>query len=362
MKTKCFAVLTCIFTMLFSLTAIAADKINSVSVRIDEVRTEPGVVWEATPTVSDNRYQIADYSWSSDYENWTPGKKVTLTVELESDELAFDKDASAWVSNGEEAGVTRTSGKTLRVRINYIPKITLKAPTEIYYEDDYTLTWEKVQYAGGYEVQLKKDGKYYKTLRLEGKSENTVDISEYATDDEVITVSIRATAPSGKSRYITASDWVDFDEDGVSLDAESTVYGEFKGSGEYKRFYDGEQYVTGWQLINGNWYYFNSENNNYAVTNSWLHTQTGWYLFDAEARMLTGWQKIGDFWYYLNTDASGSKAPFGAMMTGWIRTAPGSPWYYLNPGIVAGYPEGAMLHDTVTPDGYPVNANGEWFG
>ena len=77
--------------------------------------------------------------------------------------------------------------------------------------------------------------------------------------------------------------------------------------------------------------------------------------------MLTGWQKIGDFWYYLNTDASGSKAPFGAMMTGWIRTALGSPWYYLNPGIVGGYPEGAMLHDTVTPDGYPVNANGEWF-
>ena len=49
------------------------------------------------------------------------------------------------------------------------------------------------------------------------------------------------------------------------------------------------------------------------------------------------------------------------MMTGWIRTALGSPWYYLNPGIVGGYPEGAMLHDTVTPDGYPVNANGEWF-
>lgn len=81
----------------------------------------------------------------------------------------------------------------------------------------------------------------------------------------------------------------------------------------------------------------------------------------AEARMLTGWQKAGDFWYYLNTDVSGSVAPFGAMMTGWIRTAPGNPWYYLNQGMVSGYPERAMLHNTVTPDRSQVNANGEWF-
>lgn len=363
MKTKLLTALSCLFVLVFSMTAFSADaKITGVSIRIDEVRTDPGVVWEAVPTVNNSQYELTGYDWSSDYENWTPGKKVTLTVELESKEKTFDKNTSAWISNGEEAGVTRTSSKTLRVRINYIPKVTLQTPEDIHYEDDYTVAWEKVPYAGGYEVRLEKDDRYYKTLRLEGKTETSVDISEYATDDEVITVSIRATAPQEKTRYIMESEWVHFDEEGVSLDADSTAYGEFQGSGEHKRFYDGEQYVTGWQLINGNWYYFNPENRNYAVTNSWLHTASGWYLFDAEARMLTGWQKVGDFWYYLNTNASGNSGPFGAMMTGWIRTAPGSAWYYLNPGNVAGYPEGAMLHDTMTPDGYQVNSNGEWWG
>ena len=81
--------------------------------------------------------------------------------------------------------------------------------------------------------------------------------------------------------------------------------------------------------------------------------------------MMTGWIKDeegGGYWYYLNTDPTGSQIPFGAMKTGWIITTPNSPWYYLSPGpdIVPGLPGGAMLTDTVTPDGYYVNANGEW--
>ena len=77
--------------------------------------------------------------------------------------------------------------------------------------------------------------------------------------------------------------------------------------------------------------------------------------------MMTGWRKVGDYWYYLNASASDSAGtPYGAMKTGWIQTAPASPYYYLNPGTVNTLPYGAMLSDTATPDGYAVNASGEW--
>lgn len=76
--------------------------------------------------------------------------------------------------------------------------------------------------------------------------------------------------------------------------------------------------------------------------------------------MVIGWRKETDgFWYYYSADVN-SQTPFGAAKTGWIQSAPTSPWYYLNDGSVSGYPYGAMLVNTVTPDGYSVNENGEW--
>lgn len=360
------------FATLSAFTAFASSdsRIEYVSINMEETRQAPGTVWIAEPTENSDRYDITEVDWNTDYDAWTPGKKTTLTVTLETEE-SFDSEAKASVSRGEVVSVSRSGSKKLRVKINYIPKVTLEAPSGIYYEDEYTVAWEKVEYAGGYEVRLYKDGNGYKTLKLDGRTNTEIDLSEYATDDSLMTVSIKAVAPSGKSSYIISSEEVMFDGEGVMLDAESTVYGTFTGSGSSKRFQndygDGESstYAQGWQLINGNWYYFNPENYNYAVTDGWFQSGPYWYYFDAEGRMMTGWIKDeagGGYWYYLNTDPSGEQMPFGAMRTGWIVTAPNSPWYYLNPGpdVVQGLPGGAMLTDTYTPDGYYVNANGEW--
>ena len=303
---------------------------------------------------------------ASDYDSWTPGKKTTLTVTLESDEKSFGKDVRASISRGEETGISRSGSKKLRVKINYIPKVMLAVPENIWYEDEYTVAWDKVDYAGGYKVKLYKDGSSYKTLNLEGRTNTEVDLSEYTTDDYLWTVSVQAVAPSGKSSYILSSETVNFDEDGVSVDGESTAYGSFTGSGKSKRFKNEDSsYAQGWQLINGNWYFFDTNNHNYAVTDGWLQSGVYWYYFDTEGRMMTGWvmdDAGGGYWYYLNTDPSGAQLPFGAMKTGWIITAPNSPWYYLNPGrdVMPDLPGGAMLADRTTPDGYYVNTNGEW--
>ena len=61
--------------------------------------------------------------------------------------------------------------------------------------------------------------------------------------------------------------------------------------------------------------------------------------------MTTGWQFVNGVWYYLN--------PNGKMVTGW-KLASGK-WYYLRSW-------GGMLSDGTTPDGYRVDASGVWVG
>ncbi|HHH8316112.1 TPA: hypothetical protein ACP1VB_002186, partial [Streptococcus pneumoniae] len=50
-------------------------------------------------------------------------------------------------------------------------------------------------------------------------------------------------------------------------------------------------------------------------------------------------------WYYLNES--------GSMATGWFTVS--GKWYYT-------YNSGDLSVNTTTPDGYRVNANGEWVG
>ena len=69
----------------------------------------------------------------------------------------------------------------------------------------------------------------------------------------------------------------------------------------------GSRNLTGWQKIDGVWYYFNSS-----------------------GIMQTGWQKIGGVWYYMNAS--------GAMQTGWRQI--GGVWY-LNPGSISIPKEGS---------------------
>jgi len=59
--------------------------------------------------------------------------------------------------------------------------------------------------------------------------------------------------------------------------------------------------------------------------------------------METNWVEVDGVWYYMKNS--------GAMVTGWQKI--GSSWYYFQTS-------GALLTNGTTPDGYKVNANGEW--
>ena len=104
-------------------------------------------------------------------------------------------------------------------------------------------------------------------------------------------------------------------------------------------------------MVGNNWYYLNR--NGALITNTWFFDGSNWYHIDASGKMKTGWILSNNRWYYLNTVSNGTK---GAMLTGWQYI--NGKWYYLNP--VSDGTKGALYVNTVTPDGYRVNGNGEW--
>ena len=67
--------------------------------------------------------------------------------------------------------------------------------------------------------------------------------------------------------------------------------------------------------------------------------------FDYDDYAKNGWKWIDREWYYFN--------PEGYMLTGWVHD--GDDWYYLTS-------DGSLLTNAYTPDGYWVDAEGEWDG
>lgn len=141
---------------------------------------------------------------------------------------------------------------------------------------------------------------------------------------------------------------------------------------------NGSYTKNGWDKIDGVWYYFDDE--------GWMKTgwvkDGKWYYLSESGAMLTGWKKIGNAWYHLNdsgametgwSQVNGSWYYLnnsGAMQTGWVKDG---NWYYLQDSgamqtgwmQVSGkwyyaYNSGELAINTITPDGYYVDYNGEW--
>lgn len=99
------------------------------------------------------------------------------------------------------------------------------------------------------------------------------------------------------------------------------------------------------------------QTNGAPVMSRWGLIDGLWYYFDSEGRMLTGWQFLGGQWYYLCTKEDLPAKPGmkeGAMASGWHFDLLLQKWYYLDAS-------GAMAADRVI-DGWYVDTNGVWDG
>ncbi len=125
---------------------------------------------------------------------------------------------------------------------------------------------------------------------------------------------------------------------------------------------DGNQ-AYGWQTINDKWYYFNKWG---RMSIGWTFISGNWYYFDSEGSLDTGFTTIDQNTYYF--DASGK------MVTGWIQID-GTYYFFNASGImkISSWQggcylnaEGKMLVNAFTPDGYYVGSDGvyitnHWF-
>ena len=101
--------------------------------------------------------------------------------------------------------------------------------------------------------------------------------------------------------------------------------------------------TTGWVQDNVGWYYIGSDGSHAA--GEWLNLDGVEYWIDSNGYMATGWRLFvnGD-WYYFRSS--------GAMAKNLWATDNGK-WFYLGS-------DGVMMKDTVTPDGYVLDADGAW--
>ena len=120
-------------------------------------------------------------------------------------------------------------------------------------------------------------------------------------------------------------------------DSEETTSSGWQQNGGNWSYYEDNSAVTDWKKINGTWYYFDG---NGVMTTNWQKVSGAWYYMDNSGAMQTDWKKISNAWYYFNAD--------GVMQENrWVGD------YYLGSS-------GAMLVNTTTPDGYRVDASGNW--
>ena len=120
------------------------------------------------------------------------------------------------------------------------------------------------------------------------------------------------------------------------------------------------------QNADGSWSY---QTGTSPMTNRWVciynpyaderrrQKRYGWFKFGPDGRMLTGWVTDADGnIYYLNPASDGTR---GMMLIGWQQID--GKWYYFSKDEGSGT-MGALLRNTITPDGYHVDETGAWTG
>lgn len=95
---------------------------------------------------------------------------------------------------------------------------------------------------------------------------------------------------------------------------------------------------SGWKQDSNGWWY--EKDDGTYPHNGWEQIKGYWYLFNADGYMQTGWRQVDGRWYYLKEN--------GIMA---VNTWVGN--YYVGE-------DGAMLVNSITPDGYYVGSDGNW--
>lgn len=312
-KGKILCIIALIFAWMMGITSFAA---SSTLVRVYLYDNyEEGVILEPTITLSSG--EIEDITWSKDIEDWKPGKKVTVTVTVSGLEVTSGSYKSRCRVDGGSLVSAREDDGNLVLKIEYYPVVQLGIPEEAGWSSSRNMVavWKKVEYATGYKVKLYRNNEHVRTIRTTSSS---LDLSEYLKVDDTFYYEVCASAGDTEDKdYLKDGEYTM--SENITLDAEQLGDTE----GRWKNYRDGKQYMledgkyaVGWQLIMGDWYYFNEEG---IMQTGWVSSNGKWYHMNSSGTMQTGTIVLDDGTYFLDGE--------GVMQTGWIQAGP-TKWYY----------------------------------
>lgn len=88
---------------------------------------------------------------------------------------------------------------------------------------------------------------------------------------------------------------------------------------------DTNSLLTGWQQINNEWYYINSD---YTMATGWIQIDGKWFYLDPnDGCILKGWIQNKDSWYYLSDD--------GSMLCNCSRVIDGKGYSFDSDGVMS---------------------------
>ncbi len=335
--------LAALLALVCAMSAFAAEdrtKISSVTITINYDITAGDEDADITASCSSSHYDVTDVEITNDEGYWSAGDVPRVEITLEADDDYYFGSMSSSSVSLKGDGATYSSSRRTDSNSTLIVTVKLDAVEgtyELYWcdwldESSPVAVWEDDENTGSYQVRLYRNGS---SVAAASSTTNCYyDFGSLITRTGDYTFRVRAYKSSSKH-----GDWIESDELYVDDYALSRIQ-----NGNYST-------VTGYYSYGGPGSSVTSSDPYYsapapAVNYGWQYDNIGgwWYLNPDGTYPAGGWLNIDGIWYCFND--------VGYMRTGWIQSANGS-WYYCDSS-------GAMLTNTITPDGYYVDANGVW--
>lgn len=299
--------------------------IESISLNIDSTIEAGSSGGKVNITTSDSEYRVGSYEITNENDDWKGGMQPRVTFSLYASSGYYFKSASKsmFTFTGDDATFVTAkreddkSTLTVTIKLDKLDNGDLSVSGLYWDESSGTAYWDENTSAKSYQVRLFRD-------------------------DSSVT--------SGRS---TTNTYYEFAGD---ITRKGDYYFEVRavGSGSEKGDWESSDtwYVTASEADNLSYEYYPSSSGGPGVSSSyadssggyWCLDQYGWWYRNADGSYtVNNWQVIGGLWYFFNES--------GYMRVGWIPW--NNQWYYCGP-------DGALMANTRTPDGYYVGGDGVW--
>ncbi len=304
--------------------------IEKISINVEQVYNGQGEIDEPIITTSTSNVSVDGISYSKDPDNWKPGNRVLVTIDLTAASGYYF--GSTWnrsvvtLKGAEFSHCGRVEdGDILRLKVYFIPCTILEDTSSAGW--DYTFkkaVWMKVDYAPGYEVKLYENDKEVATKKVRTTTVDFSDKIEDYTKNKYYYEVKAIPMTSDEKKYLKEGNAVTSEEDVVTsrtgMPGVTPIgYNTTTDTGTSAIYNSNSTSTTGWYNPNGTWFYYDSYG---RMATGWQYIGDKWYYFNSSGQMLTGFLKENDGnTYYLDPTS-------GQMRTGWVEI--NGFWYYFN--------------------------------